>query len=218
MAEEDQWPCEKRIFNWVVWPKITLRESLFCGKLDPTTQSDASRKNSGKEMSIAWNHSTMRNSGAKSMDSKIHGKNARRNLKRERCARRDSWDLAKDAYKLKKEGQIYVLLSCRSLGFAGTLFQQARTGASVQMQSKQDLCSGGLETLRRSRNAHNGGNGQWKIADERGSTSFCTRSSSLRDCAFSRGHTCRSIPWKTLRRARFFIRAGQWSKATSYQR
>ena len=45
-------------------------------------------------------------------------------LKQERCARRDDWELAKDVYTLKKGVTRYALLSCRSLGNAGTLFNK----------------------------------------------------------------------------------------------
>ena len=54
-------------------------------------------------------------------------------LKQERCARRDAWELAKDVRKLKKGVKSYVLLSCRSLGNASTLFdpRMRRTPAHV---------------------------------------------------------------------------------------
>ena len=47
-------------------------------------------------------------------------------LRQERCARKAAWNLAKDVFKLKKGVTRYVLLSCRSLGNASTLFEQAR--------------------------------------------------------------------------------------------
>ena len=59
------------------------------------------------------------------MGSQIRRKNARRIPQKEECARRDAWELAKDVYKLKKEFKRYILLSCRSLGGAGTLFDKA---------------------------------------------------------------------------------------------
>ena len=46
-------------------------------------------------------------------------------LKTERCARRDAWELAKDVYKLKKEVNRNVVLSCRNLGSAGTLVDKS---------------------------------------------------------------------------------------------
>ena len=39
---------------------------------------------------------------------------------------------------------------------------------------------------------HHGGNGHWRSAYKRGSTSIRSRSSSLRDCAVTRRHSCRS--------------------------
>ena len=50
-------------------------------------------------------------------------------LKPERCARRDAWELAKDVQKLKKGVKRHILLSCRSLGNASTLFDEARREA-----------------------------------------------------------------------------------------
>ena len=46
----------------------------------------------------------------------------------------------------------------------------------MPMLSTQDLSSEELETLRRSRTTHNGGNGQWRSANKRGSTGTCSRS------------------------------------------
>ena len=63
-----------------------------------------------------------------------------------------------------------------------------------------------------------GGNGQWGIANKRGSTSIGSRSWSLRDSAITRRNACCSILWKTLRRPRIFLRVGQRSKTTVEQR
>ena len=34
VAEKDQLLYERRLYNWVVCPRITLRKSFFCGKLE----------------------------------------------------------------------------------------------------------------------------------------------------------------------------------------
>ena len=67
--------CEKgkRLFNWVVCPKIALRESLLCGKMEKLGSNHTVKfsktpmrhpKKSGKEGSIAKKHSKMRTSGS----------------------------------------------------------------------------------------------------------------------------------------------------------
>ena len=61
--------------------------------------------------------------------------------------RRDAWELAKEGFLLRKESKGHILLSCRSLGNAGTLFRQSQkrdifvvdSGASMHMLSKKDL-------------------------------------------------------------------------------
>ena len=65
---------------------------------------------------------------------------------------------------------------------------------------------------------HNGGDGRWRSANERGNTSTCTLSSSLRNSAIVRRDACRPVIWKTLRRARIYLWVDQQSKATSDQR
>ena len=83
-----------------------------------------------------------------------------------------------------------VLLSCRSLGNGGTLFAKARRARirnrlrSVNGHAEQK----GFKVWRtgnspKIQERHNGGDGQWRSADERGSLGICSRSSSLRDCA-----------------------------------
>ena len=67
---------------------------------------DASRKNSGKEGSIAGNHSPKsepqeRNPWTPKFDERAQDET----LKQERCARRDAWERAKDVHKLKKESK-----------------------------------------------------------------------------------------------------------------
>ena len=120
-------------FHWVVSRDSPQRKSIprKNGKLGSNYtvkfSHDASRKITGKEGSIAGNHPKVRTSEAKSMGSKIRGKNARRNpQKQERCTRRDAWNLAKVSLN-SKGSQRYVLLSCLSVGGnAGTLFEKAR--------------------------------------------------------------------------------------------
>ena len=52
--------------------------------------------------------------------SEFRGLQNSRKVRQERCAHRGAWDLAS-----KKEAKRYVLLSCRSLGNASTLFEEA---------------------------------------------------------------------------------------------
>ena len=78
-------------------------------------------------------------------------------LEQERCARREAWDLANNVKRLKKEEKGHVLLTCRSLGNAGTPLRKKKkpevrefvvdSGASMHMLGNSEL-----ETLRRFRN------------------------------------------------------------------
>ena len=87
---------------------------------------DASRTNSGKEGSIAGNHSKMRISGTSSVGSKIRGKNAKWNLQARAVRPQSSHELGKGCLQTQKGVTRYVLLSCRSLGNAGTLLDKPR--------------------------------------------------------------------------------------------
>ena len=43
---EEKWPCCERLFNWVLCPKMALRERLFCGEMenwDRITRSSSGR-------------------------------------------------------------------------------------------------------------------------------------------------------------------------------
>ena len=76
-------------FSSVVYPKIALRKSLFCGRLIEShrqvlQEHMAPRKKSGKE------GLKMRTSRAKSVVSKIRERTQDETLKQERCARRES--------------------------------------------------------------------------------------------------------------------------------
>ena len=62
---------------------------------------------------------------------------------------------------------------------------------------------------------HNGDDSQRRSANKWGSTGVRSRSCSLRDGANTRWHACRPCPGQTLRRARWYLWVGQWSKATS---
>ena len=56
----------------------------------------------------------------------------------------------------------------------------------MHMLSKEDLSSDEMDTLRRFRNPHGGGNGQRGSANMRGSTNIRSRSWPIRDCAITR--------------------------------
>ena len=99
-------------------------------------------------------------------------------------------ELGETCLKTQKGGDKCVLLSCRSLGNGGTLFEKARRARirnrlrSVNGHAEQK----GFKVWRtgnspKIQERHNGGDGQWRSADERGSLGKCSRSSSLRDCA-----------------------------------
>ena len=64
---------------------------------------------------------------------------------------------------------------------------------------------------------HNGGDGQCGSANKRGTTSFRSRSWSLRDGANTQWHACSSITWKALRRPRILPWVDQRPKATPDQ-
>ena len=149
----------------------------------------------------------------RSVGSKFGERTQKDTLKQERCARRESWDLAKKCLQAqKKGGKGCVLLSCRSVGNADTLSSTkpeehefvVDSGASVHMLSKTDLSSGELETLRRSRNATTVVTANGEVQTNEEAQVLCSRSSSLCDCAVARRHACRPLD--------------QWSKATFDQR
>ena len=122
--------------------------------------------------------------------------------------------------KTQDRGQNYVLFSCGNKG----------TCASVQKHRRAHVCGwfwsfnahAEQEGFKLRWNwvsaeihePHNCGDGQWRSANERGSTSVRSRSRSVRHSANTRWHACSSITWKTLRRTRMFLRLGQRSKAT----
>ena len=164
VAEKEQWPCWKRLFNCVVFPEIALRKGYsarnwkigFQSRSQVLQDRAASCKNSGKKGSIAGSHAKMCTSGANSVGSEIRGKNSRRNPT---CARRDAWELATEVCKLKMDSretfcspaEVWVISA-----FFSTNPEERElvidSGASMHMLSKKDPSSGELETLRRSRN------------------------------------------------------------------
>ena len=110
-------------------------------------------------------------------------------LQQERCTRRVAWDLSTSSKirirqlstLLLKPGQCRHPLQNLQRNENSRLtpehqctveqkgFEFSRTGDSAEIQEP-----------------HNGGNGQWRSANKRGSTSFRSRSCSLRDCAITR--------------------------------
>ena len=93
-----------------------------------------------------------RSQGVMSFAPKFEERKQDETLKRERCARRDTWDLAKDVYKLKKDEQ-YIVLCYHACLMPAHFFEKFAHdfGASLHMLRKRDLRSGELET-RRSKN------------------------------------------------------------------
>ena len=78
------------------------------------------------------------------------------------------------------------------------------SGASMQMLSKRDLNSKEVNNLQIEK-PFRGDDGKWESANNRGSTSVCSRSLLLRDSAITRRYVCSSIAGNTLRRTRIFI-------------
>ena len=133
-----------------------FRERRCCGKIenwDQITQSsspnlDASRKISGKEWSIARNHSKVRISGAKSMGSQSRGKNLKtksQNRSGTPAETPGNWQ----RMFTRKLGQCRHTSSTKPDGRHFVI----DSGASVYMLSKKDLSSAELETLKRSRSS-----------------------------------------------------------------
>ena len=162
-----------------------------------------------------------------SVGSKIRGKNARRNPETVAMRPQRRMGIGKGCPQTQKKRKkdTFYCPSCRSLGDAGTLFDKSRRASirhrigSVHAHAEQKESK--LRWFGNSSKIpefHNGGNGHWRSAGERGSTSTRTRSSSLRDCAIARRHSCRPVVGQALRRARLHLGVGQWSKATSDQR
>ena len=121
-------------------------------------------------------------------------------LHQERWAHRVAWNLAKNVYKLKNtdKATFYSPIEARATPAPTSKSPEERelvvdSGASMHMLGKKDLSSEELETLRRS-GPHNGGNGRWRNANKRGSTSIRSRSWSLRDGANTWWHAC---SWRT---------------------
>ena len=63
--------------------------------------------------------------------SKLEERTHNETLRQERCARGTAWNLAKDVQQPHQGVNRYVLLSFRSLGDAGTLFDKSR-GATIR--------------------------------------------------------------------------------------
>ena len=79
--------------------------------------------------------------------------------RQQRCARSKAWNLAKNIYKLKEEDQVTFFSPAEEwvLPAASTIKPEERefvvdSGASMQMVSKRDFNSAGLETKRTSKN------------------------------------------------------------------
>ena len=144
-------------------------------------------QNSGEKVSVAGNHSIVRTSGEKSVESKFRGRNARRNPETDSVRPQRRMGLDKGCLSTQKRRQRYVLLSCRSLANAGTIFEKARRATvrnrlrSVHAHAEQEGNSSKIHEH------HNGGNGQWRSAEKR-SNILCARSSVLRDCAVAQRH------------------------------
>ena len=65
----------------------------------------------------------------------------------------------------------------------------------MHMLSKKDLSSDEMDTLRRSRKPDDGGDRKCGSGNKRGSTSFRSRSSFIRDGAITRRNASSSIAW-----------------------
>ena len=108
-------------------------------------------------------------------------------LEQDRCARRHAWEVAKDVYKLKEESKdtFYSLFEAwvmrapcskkpESENLWSILFWSV--GAHAEQKGSMLKCTGNSPKIHE---PHQGGNSQWRSAEERGSTSISARSSSL---------------------------------------
>ena len=155
----------------------------------------------------------------------------RRGHKRKPCTKKDApaeWRVTwrKTIYKAQECGQSYVLYFCWSQDNAGAHFKISRRARvrgrvrsiNAHAEQKKRFKLRWTGHFAKIEEPYCGCNGQWGIANKRGSTSIGSRSWSLRDSAITRRNACCSILWKTLRRPRIFLRVGQRSKTTVEQR
>ena len=117
-------------------------------------------------------------------------------LHQERCARKVAVDSAKLFHKLKNADKttFYSSIEARRMPALTSKSPEEQefvvdSGATMHMMSKKVLSSDELET-------HCGGYGQWRSANQRGSTITRSRSWSLRDSAITGRNACCSIASK----------------------
>ena len=132
VVEKDQLLCCWRsLYYWVVCFKITLRESLFFGKLEKLGSKHTVKFSEGTRHRVKIRERKGPSQGVmqkcepherKPCAPKFEERTQEETLQHERCARREAWKLAKSVHKLKN--QSYVLLSYRRKGNAGTLFEK----------------------------------------------------------------------------------------------
>ena len=209
LVEKDQLPHCRSLYHWVVCLKILIRENLCNGKReiwDQITPSVSPRARGttwklGKER--VHRQATFRSVNLTSAIRALP--DVRKERKTKPCTRKDArvaWDLAKNVFFSSKntdKAAFYSSIDGRAMPAPTSKPPEERewgTGNSVEIQDFQ-----------------NGGNGQWRRANKRGSAGIRLRSWSLHDSAITRRHACSSITWQTLR-TRIYLWVGQRSKAT----
>ena len=144
------------------WSRVIKEETSALREQWEKAFSGKQMDNVRKRGSCCFNHGSRSGQGAQSSSSTFRAPTQTDGRKPCRCGSptfRDAWDLAKDVYKLKNEktDTFYSPAEARVLPAPSSENPEDRefvidSGASLHMLSRRDLSSGGLETLRRSRN------------------------------------------------------------------
>ena len=223
VVQKDQLRYGRSTYNWVVCLKIPRRENLFKGKQENWDRSTPSNSPNAHGTKEKLGKERVRPEGSFRIVSLMSVVLARRNLRRlhGRSPRnkrgapaklRGTWRNTWKSSKMRTQPRYTLLLK---------LGQRRRPLQNYQMRenswlipelqctcwAQKDLSTEEMDTLRRSRNPT-----VVAGANKRGSTCVRSRSWSHRDGALTRGHACRSIARKALRRTRIFMWVGQRSK------
>ena len=159
-------PYWQRIFNWDVCPKVVFRKVYFAGGKLGSNRAVKFSKTTMATQQFGIEKDPSQGVMQKCVPRerlpwapKFEERTQDETLKRERRARRDVGDLAKEVHKLKQEAQDTLYSpaeACVMPAPSSTKPEERRfvidSGASVHVLSNKDPSSGELETLRRSRN------------------------------------------------------------------
>ena len=185
LVQKDQLYCWGSLYNWVVYLKILVRESLFHVKTEIWDQDTPSKspkvpgtkRKIGKERvhreELSKNVLRERCLCAPKFEERSHEETSHQ----EGCARSVAWDLAKNIYKLKNADKAAFLYSYWCKGNASTHFEKtrgARTRCWVRSinahgeEKKKKLMWIGYSA--KIQELHCGAYSQWRSANKRGST------------------------------------------------